>query len=184
MAPELEFTSTEQIKIVVFSFILGLIFGLLYDIIRIVNILSGVLSFSDGKTEQKKGAFPYAALIFSDGAYMLAVTAVFSVFVYAVNNGDFRWFIAGGCALGCAAYHATLGRFVVLVSGTVANAVRTAIRYAVIKPVKFIVKCLCRAAVFAWRMTVGRIFGLVRTAARERRARALLGKIKKDIRFT
>lgn len=170
------YTNANSVKNVVFSLILGLIFGFLYDIIRTVDILMGVLSFSDGKSGYKSGFWPAFLLFFTDTLYILSVTVVFSVFLYAVNNGDFRLYIALACACGCAAYHATVGRLVVPLTGSMAKGVRIAVQWAVIRPVAAVAR-------FLWRITIGRASELIRWRVAVRRDRRVREKIKKEIRF-
>ena len=142
------------------------------------------MSYSDGKSHAGDGIISSVAFGVGDAVYMLCVAIMFSLFVYCTNNGDFRMFMAVGAAIGCAAYHVSLGRLVMLVSGTVASAIRIAIKYVIVIPSVFIVKCCRTALAFVWRNTVGRgvraADGLIRSAKTEK----IRKKIKNDIRFS
>lgn len=179
----MEFYNINHIKIVVFSLFLGLIFGLLYDIIRIIHILAGTMSYSTKKREYREGIVPSILLGIGDALYMIIVTLSFSLFVYFSNNGDFRWFMAVGCAVGCALYHATLGKLVVMVSGTVANAIRTVIKYVVVRPAVFIGRIFIKIMLFVGRNTVGRLVGIIKNAALSLKTERARREIKQDIKF-
>lgn len=178
------FSNENQIKIVVFSLFLGLIFGFLYDIISIVEILSGAVSFTRGKLQLNNG-FPARFLLFvCDGIFCLSVGLSFPIFTYAVNNGDLRWFIPAGCALGFALYHVTIGRLVLLSMGTVANAIRAAIYFTILKPAGYIIKIIRKFAVFVFDNTVCRIILLIHKKILSAKTEKIRKKIKEDIRFS
>ena len=56
----------KQAQIVATSFILGLIFGASYDIIRINHILCSIVSYDGGKRKTKRGVVPFLILFFTD----------------------------------------------------------------------------------------------------------------------
>ena len=162
---------------------MGLIFGFLYDIIRLIQILCGTVSYSGGKVRAADGVIPSIALGAGDLVYMLAVTVMMSLFVYFTNYGDFRLFMAVGAAAGCALYHLSLGRLVMLVSGTVTNAVRTAIRYAVVIPAGFVMRQTCRLLRFVGRNTFGRAAHAAADKIKSIRTEKIRKRFREDIRF-
>ncbi len=147
----------KQAQIVATSFILGLIFGASYDIIRINHILCSLVSYRGGKRRMKRGAVPFLLVFLTDLIWMLLVGAVFSVWVYRVNDGRFRWFIAAGAAAGFAVWHATLGRLVLAFAEAVAAFVRRLLRLLVLTPLLWIVRGAGICARFLWRATGGRV---------------------------
>ena len=180
----MEFANSTHAAIFVFSLVLGLIFGFLYDIIRIIHILCGTLSYEGGKTRQTRGVIPSVVLGVGDLLYMTAVTAVFSVFVYYVNNADFRMFMAIGAAIGFALYSLSVGRLVMLVTGTVTNAIRAAIRWAIVKPAVFVAGKTRNLLVFLWRHTFGRAVNALRERFRAAKTEKIRKQFGKDIRFS
>ena len=82
----------KELKIVATSFILGLIFGGIYDIIRYTTILCG---FLPRRGESRR---PGAAVFLADLLTVLGMGAAFSVYVYWANEGIFRWYMGAGAA--------------------------------------------------------------------------------------
>lgn len=179
----MEFYNTTHVEIIVFSSLLGLIFAFLYDIIRIVGILCGVLSYSLGKTQITDRRAAYIMVGVGDAVYMAAVTVMFSLFVYFVNYGDYRWFMLAGAAVGFAAYEASLGKLVMAVSGTIVNGIRIAIRYVVVIPLAFVWRTARKAVLFVGAATVGRLIIAVRNMLGRRKTERMRRQLKNDIRF-
>ena len=86
----LEILTRTQLVIVATSFILGLIFGAFYDIISFAYILCGLLSLDGRKTVERKGTLPFCCRLFADLSVSLVMGAAFAVFVYRINDGQFR----------------------------------------------------------------------------------------------
>ena len=145
----------KQLVSVGYSFIFGLIFGASYDIIRMIHILSGTMSFYGGEKQVKKGKIPFLLFLITDFIYMSAVCGVFSVFVYIVNYGDFRWYLLFGTVVGFVLYHFSVGRVVAYFSDMLARAIRTVLRYTVVIPVGFLLRCVRWLAAKVYRYTLG-----------------------------
>ncbi len=167
----IEILTENQLKLVGYSFILGLIFGASYDIIRITYILCGLVSYRGEKPGWKKGVLPFSVRLLLDFFWTAAIGLSFSIFLYAANDGEFRWFTAAFCGAGFAVWHATAGRVVVFFSEKIAAFIRTVVRYTVVLPVSFVLRLtargLClfgRAVRRLMRATVGKL----RTAVRRR----------------
>lgn len=120
----------KQLIIILYSLLMGLIFGAGYDIIRIIHIMLG------------KVWFRQPVIFLLDLAYMLALTCCYSVFTYAFNNGMHRMFIVMPTVLGFIAYYNTIGRVVIYFSEVIIRFIRTVIHYVIVVPLGFI-----------WRMT-------------------------------
>lgn len=176
-------SNTTYVEIFCFSLVLGLIFGFLYDIIRLIQILCGTLSYSAGKCRQADGVIPKIALGAGDVVYMLAVTVMFSLFTYVTNYGDFRGYMVVGAAIGCALYHVSLGRLVMLVYGAVTKAIRTAVKYVIVIPIKFLAKQIRRMLSFIGRNTVGRAAHAAAEAIRSHKTEKIRKQFRDDISF-
>lgn len=162
----MEISIQNQLIIIVYSFILGLIFGAEYDIIRIASLLLGQIRL-------KKGI-----VFLLDFAYMLSVTAACSVFAYCFNNGMMRLFFMIPMGLGFLAYYNTVGRVVMFFSETLVKWIRTVFHYIIYVPVCFVLSRLKKATVWTIRMTYGAMVRFIHYL----RNRAYTAKQKKEIR--
>lgn len=173
----------KQLISVGYSFILGLIFGASYDIIRMIHILSGTVSFSGGEKRVKKGKLPFLLFLLTDLIYMSAVSVVFSVFVYIVNYGDFRWYLLLGTVVGFVLYHFTLGRVVAYFSDLIARAIRAILRYTVAIPVGFLLRIIRKLAAPVYRYTIGILIGRLNEIRLCRRNRKYLRRTLDELSF-
>ena len=95
-----------QLQITLYALLLGLFFGVLYDSLRIVRMLAGITPVhiqSVSWTRRlpcrhigKLGRGVISELLFVhllDILYGLSTGASFCVFLYALNNGRFRWYL-------------------------------------------------------------------------------------------
>ncbi len=130
-----------QLIIMLYSAILGLIFGAGYDIIRIVHLMLGELRL--------RGLLVFLL----DLAYMLVLAVCISVFTYVFNYGDLRMFLLLPMGAGFAAYHVTVGRVVMLCSEAIIRLIRAVIRYALVLPLRLALRLLRRLAVWLLRHT-------------------------------
>ena len=62
----MEFFIEKQILNIVYSVILGLIFGAIYDIIRIIYVMCGIASYRGGRVSMKRGAVPFVIFALFD----------------------------------------------------------------------------------------------------------------------
>ena len=171
----------KQLQVVGYSFILGLIFGGLYDIIRIAHCLCGIASYTGDSPGMRRGKFPFLLFFLFDTVYMIAVTAMFSVFLYWQMSGTFRLFVLVSAVLGLAVYLGTAGRIVMLFSETIVRFLRIAVRWSLVKPMRWILWFLCRISAGLYRRTLGRMAGAVRNGMRHIRAERIRRSLKKDI---
>ncbi len=126
----------KQLLIIVYSLILGLIFGVGYDIMRILHMMLGNFFL-------KK---PIVFLL--DLVYMLLLTASYSIFVYAVYNGMHRMFIILAILAGFILYYNTVGRLVIAFSETIIRWIRLILHYVIAVPVRTLAKGIKR--LFCW----------------------------------
>lgn len=178
----------KQLQVVGYSFVLGLIFGGLYDIIRIIHILCGIASYAPVHPQtdmrrMKRGKLPFVLFFLCDAAYMLTVTAMFSVFQYWQMNGQFRLFVLLSVLAGFAVWHSTAGRLVMAFSERIVRFLRFAVLWIVVKPVRFLLGLVSGCFRFLYRQTAGRIASLLCRTVRKLRTAAIRRKFAGDIGF-
>lgn len=147
----------KQLINIVYSLILGLIFGGIYDIIRIIHILFGIASYSGEKSGMKHGTLPFILFFILDAAYAVTASVIYSLFNYFACNGEFRVFILASVCVGFFVYHVTLGRLVMLFSEAIVRLLKRVIHYTVVIPVCFAARITGRIARFVYRNTLGRV---------------------------
>lgn len=180
----------KQLQVVGYSFILGLIFGGLYDIIRIIHIICGIASYagnyedSGTETGMKRGKIPFLLFFLCDAVYMLTVTAVFSVFQYWQMNGMFRLFVLLSVTTGFAVWHVTAGRVVTACSEAIVRLLRLAARWLLIRPVCMLYGILRKMLLFVYRQTAGRMVRRFRQGIRSVRSDHIRRNFRNDIRFS
>ncbi len=177
----------KQLQVVGYSFILGLIFGGLYDIIRIAHCLCGIASYTGTSRGMRRGKLPFFLFFLLDTAYMIVVTAMFSILLYWQMSGTFRLFVLVSAVIGLAVYLCTAGRIVMLFSETIVRILRKAVRCLLVKPIRWILRFLGRvfAGLYRWlyRQTIGRAAEAVIRGMRCIRAGRIRRSLKKDIGF-
>ena len=144
----MEIFIVDQIRNFGYSVILGLIFGGFYDIIRIIQLSCGIVSFFGKERGMKHGPVPFAIFSILDICYFLIGTVSFSVFLYAVNNGGFRSYLLAGVFIGMTVYHYIAGRIVMLFSETIVRFIRLILTFVLVKPIRFMSKAA--AVLLGW----------------------------------
>ena len=173
----------KQLINIAYSLILGLIFGIIYDIIRIMYILCGIMSYSGEKRGMVRGRIPFLIFFVFDLLYMITVTVLYSLFNYARNNGSFRVFILAATVCGFVLYYFTVGRVVMFVSDAVVRFLRLAFKYTVAIPLGFVLGILSRILRFIYKNTVGRAISAVLTCLADRRTELFRRSLPRDIKF-
>lgn len=181
--PYLETFFEKQAEIVATSFILGLIFGASYDIIKINQILCSLVSYAGGRMKRKRGVTAFLLVFLADLIWTLFIGAVFSVWVYRVNDGEFRWFIAAAAAAGFAVWHATFGRVVTVLAEKAAVLLRRVFAFLVLRPLRRIGRAAGKAARKLWRMTGGRVQGAMKRRRAIRTTERLRRTLRQDLSF-
>ncbi len=123
----MEILIRNQNKAVLFSFILGLFVGILYDLFKLIRKLllpqSSLVSSRQAKDasisfEAKKTVkipskiLEKVTVALFDLSFCALLCPIFCVFTYITLNGRFRWFIFAAAFLGALTYKITLGRAV------------------------------------------------------------------------
>jgi len=171
----------KQLQVVGYSFVLGLIFGGLYDIIRIAHCLCGIASYTGGSRGMRRGKLPFLLFFLLDTVYMIAVTAMFSIFLFWQMSGTFRLFVLVSAAAGLTVYLCTAGRLVMLFSETIVRLLRMAVRLLLLNPGRWILHFCGRILAGLYCQTIGRIAKAVLCGIRCTRAGRIRRSLKKDI---
>ena len=175
-----------QLKNIGYSIILGLIFGAFYDIISIIHILVGILSFSE-KSRHPDRIFRRdraARILFfvTDFAYMIAVTLILSVFLYEFASGDLRMYLLAAAAVGFALYRCTAGRLVMALSETIVRVIRMVFNLLVIRPVRAVLVLIGILSGKLYRHTIGVLIGILRERYGMHRLECAKKKLAQEIR--
>lgn len=173
----------KQLINIVYSLILGLIFGGIYDIIRVVHIFCGIASYSGESARMKRGVLPFGIFFLLDAAYMLTVTTVFSVFIYAVNSGGFRLYLLVSVIVGMVIYFLTVGRAVMYLSETIVNFLRLMFTLVVVKPIKFILRLLRHIIMWIYLHTLGYVLRCLRRMNGYRYTEKMRRRLAREIMF-
>ena len=183
----LEVLTRNQLQLVATSFILGLIFGAVYDIIRIVYILCGLVSYDGGTLVERKGKLPFCCRLTADFAAALFLGLSFSVFVYAANDGTFRWFIAASAAGGFLLWQTAASRPILFLAAKLSAGLRAVLRAVLIRPLRkaagWIGGLISRAVRALFRLTVGRAAERMRRRAAIRATEKAIVRLAEDISF-
>lgn len=108
------FTVGTQVQGFFLSMGIGVVIGVLYDLFRILR-----MSLTDHK-----------AIVVIQDVLFWSVSAVLSfLFVFVVNNGEFRGFLAIGEIAGFVLYYFTLGAVIFKISGWLVNWIKKILRF-------------------------------------------------------
>ena len=159
-----------ELKIIAYSVIFGCIFGLLYDIIKLVRMLLTVRETGAFKTVIKD----FFLLNILDIVYSILFSVSFSVFLYYFNCGIFRWYFAVAAFLGFWLYRHSVGIVFGIVSKFTVNIIHKIIHIFIVIPVLSALHLLRRITDPIVRYWAVRI-GVIRT---KRIKRKLIGSIR------
>lgn len=182
---------TWQATATLWSVVIGASLGVLYDLFRLSRALVGV-RYSDrfsarlaavrlpligcmpsNREPRKRGEFfrnLYVAI--GDVIFFLCASVVVTVFLYHINNGILRWYLAAGMIFGFVLYYFSVGKLTVLLSEPFAFAVHSLFRY--------LAYFTYRPLAFLWR-AVRKKMGIVYRKCLNRRRVAAMKKYTKKI---
>ena len=115
----------------------GLIFGVLFDIFRIVR-----------RSFDEKGRM----INFFDGLFWMVYTVLFIRRIFIINGGDLRWFVFAGVILGVLLYFSLLSRIFMPIGTFLMKLIKKCIKFAVavlMFPVKLCLKVTHRILITA-----------------------------------
>ncbi len=137
----LEFNIKDQLFCCLVCVIVGSLFGILYDVVRVIYILSGI----DPHESKKRNVVSKLLILLFDLIYMLIVTVVFAVVLYALAFGKFRVIFGISCIVGFLIYNKTLSKIVINIIRKLASLLNSAAKWIFrifLYPIKSIIKFL------------------------------------------
>ena len=165
-------SQSEQLLILVYSFVIGLFFGVIYDVFRISRVMLtgngiGKASKSDKRIEGIiKGILPekseqtglwlsklgrikdktVTVLIFIEDILFFIISALFlTVFLFQVNFGQLRLYIYFSAAVGFLVYYFTVAKISAAISGLAVSLIRLALIFSFYKIAKPILILIAKA---------------------------------------
>ena len=164
------------LPLILWSFIVGILFGAVYDIFRIRRIAFRM----PGGSEKKKSRFlaffrrnlavtDAVIVFFEDILFFLFCTVVLILVDFKLYFGVPRWYSIAFSALGFTVYHLTVGKLVVLSAEAILRFIRKGIRFVK----KYMVLPVCHF--------FGRIVHSAFSAAERRRRRQFTENEEKRI---
>ena len=136
-----------------YAAILGMFIGLIYDVFRILRIVSGVSPgslISKRKTvfgnrmpdifSRRRGkVFSSLFVAVTDVLFFSVSSVAFVLFLYCFNYGRFRWFILVFTVAGFRLYYLTVGKAVISSSGLICDLIKlvmNALLYLILLPLR------------------------------------------------
>ena len=108
------------------SLVLGVIFGVLYDVIRFTRVL---LCVDVRPPHGARGWLRGMIVALGDLLFFAVAAVLMCVFFFVTNNGEVRGFALVGAFLGFLVYYNTVGRLFIAVCETVASWVKRGLRF-------------------------------------------------------
>ena len=149
---------TRLAEILLYSFLLGIFLGAVYDWFRIRRRLFSIKSAK--KNESKEHTIKRIDLIediiifFEDVLYGIICSVVVCIFLFYINHGRFRFISLLGEGIGFLVYYKTVGRLVLFCSEKIVRF----IRFLIGKIFKLTVVPIIRLLKFIIKITLGRMF--------------------------
>lgn len=161
-------------SLLVYSVLLGVLMGVLYDVIRFIKLLCGIGGGSKGSGGKitLTGIASWLVVFAFDVLFWLIFAASSLILTYNVSGGVFRAMVYFGMLSGGAIYYLTLGKLTLKLGVRAARLIRRialgALR-AVLVPFRAIFSLVAKI----YHLTIGKIIGKIVYEKRERqRARA------------
>lgn len=104
---------------ILYSFILGFGFGVLYDFFRIIRMaitVPGILYSRDKGVKPRRRISVNLTVFVCDILFFVIAACITAIFIFHVNNGNIRGIAIFGSLIGFILYYNTVGRLVTLVS--------------------------------------------------------------------
>ncbi len=140
-----EFDQSLFISLIIWSFVIGVFLGSVYDIFRIRRIsfsqeIRSKTRISKDDICQKHGTsklrgffrknieiIDLVLIFFEDIIFMVFSAIVISLLTYKFNSGKIRWFILASAAMGFTCYYLTRGKLVKKCAEKIIRAIRLAV---------------------------------------------------------
>ncbi len=160
------------------SVILGVLLGVLYDVMRFMKLMLGVRYEKDAsrvRVSKAKKAFLYIVTFIFDLSFGLCF-AVFSILLtYNISGGIFRGIVYVGMIGGGIAYYLTLARLVLKLNIKLTRLIKKVLKwvwYALMKPVKAIISLIIKLYHLTIGKVIGKIVGDIRMRQEQQRRKA------------
>ena len=130
--PNIEISLTQQCMFFLWSVLLGVVTGILYDVFRIIRI-----------------AFRHNAVMvfFEDILFCMITSCMLILMIFCANYGIVRWFSVMGCAAGFFIYFETAGKAVVGAAGRIISFIKRYIVSPITSLASWAVSWLMRAVI-------------------------------------
>ncbi len=143
------FSISEHFSVTFYSFIMGIVLGLLYDFFKLTRILLGInsysaiakrlqrvklplvkISFKTGRKNQTDAVIT-VLMFFGDIIYALICGCIYSLFLFHAIRGQVRWYFIIASALGFFLHYFTLSKLNIIVLEVLFFSVKCVIIYLV-----------------------------------------------------
>lgn len=149
---------TRLAEILLYSFLLGIFLGVVYDLFRIRRQLFSIGSAKKAanvqETTNRICLIEDVIIFFEDVFYSIICSVVVCIFLFYVNHGRFRVIALVGAGLGFLVYYKTVGRLVLFCSEKIVRF----IRFLIGKIIKLTVVPIFRLLKFLFKITLGRLY--------------------------
>ncbi len=181
------FSTSEHLRVIVYSFFMGMGLSLLYDVVKLTRILFGICSYSEtakklnntklpflkeksSRQDGKKGGVTaFVFVFFGDIIYSLLCGAAYSLFLFHAIEGHVRWYFILSSAFGFFFHYFTLSKFNIIVLEVLFFLMKCGIMY--LWMVFFLpFRILYRLIWYLFRLTRRKVFSPMMTAVRYRLA--------------
>ena len=135
------FSVSEQLIVTLYSFIVGIGFGILYDVIRISRCIIGVARYSSSITSNKNKLFhQYSSekvhtgivsdiiIFLGDIIFSILCAAIYSLFLFHTIRGQLRIYFIIASALGFFIYYFTISKLILAVMEFITNLIKSIVR--------------------------------------------------------
>lgn len=112
-----------------YSAVVGTVLGVLYDIFRIIRVAMKPSPGMSPKLRSFYDAVGDTVIFIEDILFAFIAALVVAVFLFHVNDGQLRWFVLAGAAVGFFLYYMTVGRLVLLCAGAIISFVKAVLGF-------------------------------------------------------
>ena len=142
----MEISIKYQLLTMLYSSILGLFIGLIYDVFKIVRkLINGEIS-NKTKNKLEKIKFPLINVQFKgenlkikektvyfivDILFFVVVTPVMQIFIYTFSSGIVRWYIFLGVFIGFMIYYVSVSRIIIIMYEYIAFFIKVLLSYLI-----------------------------------------------------
>ena len=118
-------------QMLVYSFVLGVFLGVVYDFFRIRRLIFYCEKNTKANTSifhRQRRLVEEIVIFIEDVLFWLISAVAMCIFIYYINSGRFRGVAIFGAVIGFFVYYKTIGKVVMLLSGCIINFLRASFR--------------------------------------------------------